>query len=125
MNISSIDMSGAMPEASVKLTAPVITTGSSRPAQKMDFSQPAQTTGGDAGVSPVQVKQMVAEMQGHLDSMNISLQYCFYGVHDEKVAVKVVNKETGDVIREIPPKEMQVLQTKMSELCGMIFNKKG
>lgn len=125
MNISSIDISGAKPDASVKVTAPVQTTGYSFSAQRQESSNSVQTTDSDAGVSPVQVKQMVAEMQGHLDSMNISLQYCFYGEHDQKIAIKVVNKETGDVIREIPPKEMQALQIKMSELCGMIFNKKG
>ncbi len=65
---------------------------------------------------------MVEQMQSHLDSMNVSLQYSFYGAHGEKVAVNVVNRETGEVIREIPAKEMQALQTKMSELVGMIFN---
>ena len=43
--------------------------------------------------------------------MNVSLQYSFYGTGGEKVAVKVVNRETGDVIREIPSKEMQALQS--------------
>jgi uncharacterized FlaG/YvyC family protein len=65
---------------------------------------------------------MVEQMQSHLDSMNISLQYSFYGINDEKVAVIVVDRETGEVIREIPTKEMQALQTKMGELVGMIFN---
>ena len=116
MNISAVDMSGAMNGASVTVNVPVKTMGS---------HQPAQNTGGDAPVSTAQVKQMVADMQGQLDSMNISLQYTLYGKHDQKVAVKVVNKETGAVIREIPPKEMQALQEKMSELVGMIFNEKG
>ena len=124
MNIGSVDMSGAIPDASSTVTTPVQTMVSSRPVQTTGASQSGQVTG-DVTVNPVHVKQMVAEMQGHLDSMNISLQYSFYGVHDEKVAVKVINKETGDVIREIPPKEMQALQIKMSELCGMIFNEKG
>jgi flagellar protein FlaG len=114
VNISSVDMGGAMTGASVTVAAPAKTTGS---------SQPAQTAGGDA--SAVQVKQMVADMQGQLDSMNISLQYTLYGEHDKKIAVKVVNKDTGNVIREIPPKEMQALQSKMGELVGMIFNEKG
>jgi uncharacterized FlaG/YvyC family protein len=57
--------------------------------------------------------------------MNVSLQYTLYGAHDKKIAVKVVDKGTGDVIREIPPKAMQALQSKMSELVGMIFNEKG
>jgi len=125
VNISSVDMSGAIPDTSSTVVTPVQTMVSSRPAQNVGASQSGQVTGADANVNPVQVKQMVAEMQSHLDSMNISLQYSFYGVHDEKIAVKVINKETGDVIREIPPKEMQALQIKMSELCGMIFNENG
>jgi flagellar protein FlaG len=114
--INSMDMSGATTGASVTATAPGKATGS---------SQSAQTTSGDVDVSAAQVKQMVAEMQSHLDSMNISLQYSFYGEHNTKIAVKVVNKGTGEVIREIPSKEMQALQNKMSELCGMIFNGEG
>jgi flagellar protein FlaG len=65
---------------------------------------------------------MVEQMQGQLDSMHVSLQYRVYGENSEKIAVRVVNRETGDVIREFPPKEMQALQAKMSELVGMIFN---
>jgi len=116
VNVRSVDMSGAMTGASVAVIAPGKTMGA---------PQSAQTKGEIVYAGPEQVKQMVADMQSHLDSMNISLQYSLYGAHNEKVAVKVVNKETGDVIREIPPKEMQALQAKMSELCGMIFNGKG
>ncbi|MEI6610490.1 MAG: flagellar protein FlaG [Deltaproteobacteria bacterium] len=114
MNISSVDTSGVMTGASATVSAPVKTTGS---------PQSAQTAGGD--LSTAQVKQMVADMQSQLDSMNVSLQYTLYGAHDKKIAVKVVDKGTGDVIREIPPKAMQALQSKMSELVGMIFNEKG
>jgi uncharacterized FlaG/YvyC family protein len=63
-------------------------------------------------------------MQGQLDSMNISLQYSVYGDKDDKVAVRVVDKDTGKVIREIPPKEIQALQDQMSKLVGMIFDHK-
>jgi uncharacterized FlaG/YvyC family protein len=90
---------------------------------KQASSSPAAK--GNDIISAEKVKQMVQQMQSHLDSMNISLQYYFYGKHNQKIAIKVVNKETGAVIREIPPKEMQALQVKMSELCGMIFNGEG
>jgi uncharacterized FlaG/YvyC family protein len=114
VNISSVDMSGAMTGASGTVAASVRST---------ETYQSAQTTGGD--VSVAQVEEMVADMQYQLDSMNISLQYTLYGDHAEKIAVKVVNKDTGVVIREIPPKEMRALQAKMSELVGMIFNETG
>jgi flagellar protein FlaG len=119
MNISSVDMSGAMTGASVTAAA------AGTPGRTMESPQSAQTAGGNADASAAQVKQMVAEMQSHLDSMNVSLQYSLYGENADKIAVKVVDKGTGDVIREIPSKEMQSLQAKMSELCGMIFNGQG
>ena len=34
------------------------------------------------------------------------------------------NEKTGEVIREIPSKELQSLQTKIGELVGRIFNGK-
>ena len=114
VGVSVTDISGKMVSSPVALNVPKQMTGSVRAGQ---------TSGGDCTpVSRAQLKQMVEQMQGHLDSMNVSLQYSFYGADGEKVAVNVVNRETGEVIREIPSKEMQVLQTKMSELVGMIFN---
>jgi flagellar protein FlaG len=122
VNINSVDMSGAMNgamnSAPVMATAQGKTMGSPPPAQQTQ-------TGGNGDVSPAKVKEMVVEMQSHLDSMNISLQYSLYGENSERISVKVVDKGTGDVIREIPSKEMQSLQAKMSELVGMIFNGKG
>lgn len=71
-----------------------------------------------------QVQKMVEEMQNHINKMNVSLSYSTYGEHGEKIAVSVINKDTGEVIREIPAKEIQSLYAKMSELAGMIFNAK-
>ena len=114
MEVSATDMHGTVSSAPASVIVPRETTGSARSGQA--------SGGGDAPVNTEQVKQMVEQMQSHLDSMNVSLQYSFYGVNDEKVAVIVVDRETGEVIREIPPKEMQALQEKMGELVGMIFN---
>jgi flagellar protein FlaG len=112
MNVSAVGASGMMTVSSA---------AESTPHSVMEPSQTGQASGGDASVSPSELQQIVSDMQGQLDSMNVSLQYSVYGDNDNKVAVKVVNKDTGEVIREIPAKEMQALQTKMSELVGMIF----
>ena len=114
MEVSATDMQGTIPSA----PAPVIgSRETTRPLRQ------EQSSGNDGAlVSNEQVKQMVEQMQSHLDSMNVSLQYSFYGANNEKVAIIVVDRETGEVIREIPTKEMQALQTKMGELVGMIFN---
>ena len=114
VEVSVTDMSSKLVNLPAALNVPKQMTGS---------VSAGQMSGGDyTPVSRTQLKQMVEQMQRQLDSMNVSLQYSFYGTGGEKVAVKVVNRETGEVIREIPSREMQVLQAKMSELVGMIFN---
>ncbi len=37
--------------------------------------------------------------------------------------VRVVNKETGEVIRQVPPEELLTLVARMRQLSGLIFNK--
>jgi flagellar protein FlaG len=85
--------------------------------------------GGSAGESSekspdsAQVKQMVMEIEQHLRSMDVSLNFTPYGDKGEKMAVVVSNQKTGEVIREIPSKELQELYKKMNELVGIIFNR--
>jgi flagellar protein FlaG len=68
------------------------------------------------------IKQMIDQIQSHIKMMNVSLEFSTYGNHGEKISVVVADKDTGEVIREIPAKELQNLYAKMSELAGMIFN---
>ncbi len=68
------------------------------------------------------VKKMVEEIQRNIDSMDVALRFSTYGKHQEKIAIAVTDRNTGKVIREVPPKELQNLYLKMNELAGMIFN---
>jgi flagellar protein FlaG len=114
VNISAVDTSGAIIGASVAVM---------EPRTQVDSSQTHPTSDGNGEANQQEIKKVVEKMQEQIDSMNISLQYSTYGVHGEKIAIAVVNKETGELIREIPPKELRSLYTKMSELAGMIFNR--
>ncbi len=112
MNVNAVDTSGAI--AGI--------TGGMEP--RMQAASPThQPSDGNGAANRQEIKQVVEKMQEQIDSMNISLQYSTYGPHDEKIAIAVVNKETGELIREIPPKELRSLYAKMSELAGMIFNR--
>ena len=114
MTIGSVEMDGKVTGASV--------TGI-KPRLQMELPQSQKIAGGDIAVNQENVRQIVEKMQSHIDSINVSLEYSTYGDHGERIAVAVVNKETGELIREIPSKEVQNLYAKMSELAGMIFDK--
>jgi flagellar protein FlaG len=111
MNVSNVGMSSAVQAVPVSATVAV-----------RDHSRQGQEEVSVAK-SNDEVKQMVASIQNHISEMNVSLEFSTYGDHGEKVAVIVTNKETGELIREIPSREIQNLYAKMSELAGMIFNK--
>ena len=88
-----------------------------------DISRPVQAETGAAEESNPQVEEMIEQIQSHIKLMNVSLEFSSYGERGEKIAVVVADKETGEVIREIPTKELQNLYAKMSEVAGLIFNR--
>ena len=51
-----------------------------------------------------------------LDSVRTETSFSTYGFRNERFAVVVKNKETGEVIREIPSKEMQKLHVHLDML---------
>jgi len=52
--------------------------------------------------------------------VNTSLKY---GVYDKnKIAVTVVDKKSGEIIREIPPENLQKLSERMDKTIGKFFD---
>lgn len=75
-----------------------------------------------APLSSEAANQALQQIQSHMESMNIGLSFSRYGNKGEEISVIVTDKDTGKVIREIPPKDIQELHTKLGELIGLIFN---
>jgi len=73
-------------------------------------------------VNNQQTRELTGKLQGYIDRMNINLTFSTYGEKSKKTAIIVSEKETGALIREIPPEELQRLHVKMEELAGMLFN---
>jgi len=58
----------------------------------------------------------------HAEHTNLSIAFSTYGTNNQKISVTVTDKETGEVIREIPPEEIQRLSVKLGELAGMFVD---
>jgi uncharacterized FlaG/YvyC family protein len=113
VNIGAVaDTTSVKTGAKVVITMPL--PGSSREGRPPDKVEEQRSAKNE------QMKQMVQEMQSQIDSMNVSLEFSTYGENGEKIAVVVA--DTGEVIREIPSKEIQNLYAKMREITGILFN---
>ena len=72
-------------------------------------------------------KEMVKRMVDRLNHMNRVLDRKIqFEVADETedVIVRIVDRETGHTIRQIPPPELVKLSTRMEEIYEIIFNLK-
>lgn len=67
-------------------------------------------------------QEVVAEIREQANSRNVTLSFSTYGKKNDKISVTVVDKETGEVIREIPSEELQQLSGKLEEMAGMVFD---
>jgi flagellar protein FlaG len=111
MNIGIVETNNAMPTASVAVAAPNRNVAVQKAA------------GGDAAVNGAQIKAMLEAIQYQIQRMNVSLEFSRYGDRGERVAVVVSDKATGEVIREIPSREIQHLYNSINDLAGIIFDR--
>jgi flagellar protein FlaG len=117
-----------------------VSSATASPASAVAFSPPAQESPAHEPAPPAretkvaapppvqpepdnaQIRRMIEEIRSQFNTMNLSLNFSTYGKHNEEVAIEVIDEETGRVVREIPPKELQQLSTKFDELIGLLFN---
>lgn len=74
-------------------------------------------------VSRKDVQNVVEDVQQYLLQHSIRLSF---EIHDKTgdLVVRVLDKDTGEIIRQIPPQEMLKLREKLEELTGVLLNGK-
>ncbi len=115
------------------IKVPLAAAGSDTSTESRKVDKQAETAGKSvtAGKSSAaesdpgkeKIKRIADAMDSYVQSIQRDLNI---QVHEEtgKIMVKVVSRDTGEVIREIPPKELLDLAAKMDEMTGTLFNEK-
>jgi flagellar protein FlaG len=93
------------------------------------FQKSSRETGGQqtgeafAAISPDQTRELVESVKNYLADLNTNLNF---EVHEKtgKLVVKVVDRNTREVIRQIPPEDLLQLYDKLEELRGVLFSGK-
>lgn len=69
---------------------------------------------------PDDTKEMTEQIDRYLSEMNVSVSF-EVSVDTGDTVVKVINRDTQEVIRQIPPEDLMELTRKLEELRGVIF----
>lgn len=74
-------------------------------------------------MSRSEVQAAVAEVQARMDQMGTNLQFAM-DKEAKDLVVKVTDKNSGDLIRQIPSEDVIRLRNKLEEVTGLLFDKK-
>lgn len=76
--------------------------------------------------NPATNKQIMDAISKANNKMKFQRTRCEFSYHEEshRVSIKVVDKDTEEVIREIPPEEALEMFEKMWELAGLLVDEK-
>jgi flagellar protein FlaG len=69
------------------------------------------------------VRKVVEEIQLRMEQMGTNLQFAV-DREAEDLVVRVTNKVSGDLIRQIPSEDVLKLRMKLEELSGILFDEK-
>jgi len=89
-----------------------------------DVVEARKAKAGEEKKSAMSLEKAVEESNKMAQIMNSQIRFNID--HDTgQVIVKVINKETQEVIRQIPSEDMVKLASRADELRGLIFNEEG
>lgn len=74
-------------------------------------------------VNADELKKAVDKLNKFMEDDGVSVEYSVHPQFKDTM-IKIVDKNTGDVITECPPKKILDMVARMCELAGIIFDKK-
>ncbi|OGR20676.1 MAG: hypothetical protein A3J85_07390 [Desulfobacula sp. RIFOXYA12_FULL_46_16] len=73
-------------------------------------------------ISAKELKQVATEMNEIMDDLHTSLGFSIReGLHNQ-VIVEIKNRETSELIKQIPSEELLAIKEKMEELTGLLLD---
>ena len=82
-----------------------------------------QQTAKNAQAAPDQLKKMIEEMNKKINNSN---EIAMFGIHEEtnRIMIKIMDKDTKEVIKEFPPEKTLDMIAKIWEMAGILVDER-
>ena len=82
-----------------------------------------QQTAKNAQATPDQLKKMIEEMNKKINNSN---EVAMFGIHEEtnRVMIKIMDRDTKEVIKEFPPEKTLDMIAKLWEMAGILVDER-
>ncbi len=75
-------------------------------------------------LSTEETKQITEDLNDYMSDLQTNLRFSLYEKLDHQVVVEIKNRQTDELIKQIPSEEILELRVKMEELTGMLLDEK-
>ena len=87
------------------------------------MSQEQQQTAKNAQATPDRLKKMIEEMNRKINNSN---EIAMFGIHEDtnRIMIKIMDKDTKEVIKEFPPEKTLDMIAKLWEMAGILVDER-
>jgi flagellar protein FlaG len=110
-NVTKVDKSTTTEAQTVH--TPIAATAQSQGTQKNETNS----------VSEKELKVALDKLSKFIEDDNTQIEYQYHSKFND-LMIKIINKDTKEVILEVPPRKILDLVAKMMEMVGVLFDKK-
>ncbi len=90
--------------------------------EKVNSVGDAANQQGNQRLSPDQARELAEEMNDLMDDLQTSLGFSIHEKLHNQVVVEIKNRETNELIKQIPTEEFLAIKEKMEEFRGLILD---
>ncbi len=128
MNINNISaevatMESPPVESSAPQAAPTIVDSVVAKAEKIKNLHAKEEVKKES-LSAKETKQITEDLNEYMSDLQTNLRFSMYEKLDHQVVVEIKNRQTDELIKQIPSEEILELRVKMEELTGMLLDEK-
>ena len=123
MNTISSVLTSAVSATRAGFRSPALPPASGSPAQAVTQSSSPAASGVASAPAPADLSKAIEQIQGYLKDSGKNLSVTFDDAIDRYVT-KVVNSDTGEVVRTIPSEEVLAVARAINEQLGGLVNQR-
>ena len=131
-SIMSVQAQGTVQSRPVAAQAQTTVTVDTQPVEPVEKVQPAQQTqnqGAETNPNAAQDQQTINEqIRKAVEQLNKNMPHseAIFGIHDatNRVTIKIVDKETKEIIKELPPEKTLDMIAKVWEMAGILVDER-
>ncbi len=71
-----------------------------------------------------EIDELTIELNNYMEDLHTSLRFSLHKEIENQMIVQIKNKETDELIRQLPPEELLQIREKMIDLAGLIFDRR-